>query len=224
MNIKSLPPSERPVEKTIEQGVESLSNSEILAVILGSGSRAKSAIGLAEEILARDENGIWSLSYVTLDELLEISGVGPFKAVKILAALELGKRVATAPREKNYIGSSQDVANLFMEKLRYEKREYFKVLLLNTKGKIISIETVSIGELSGAPVHPREVFLQAVKKSAAGVIFVHNHPSGDPTPSSQDILVTKELVECGKLLKIGVIDHIIIGDGVFISLREKGEI
>lgn len=224
MKIKSLPKGERPIEKALECGIDKLSNSELLGVIIGSGTRDKSAIYLGQEILSQDERGVAALGEISIDDLMGISGIGEFKAIRILASVELGKRIATAPKKKSYIESSEDVQKLFMEKLRYEKREHFMSLLLSTKGEILSIETISIGELSSAPVHPREVFLKAVKKSAAGVIFVHNHPSGDPTPSAQDIEITNNLVECGKLLKINVIDHIIIGDGEYTSLRSMGKI
>lgn len=224
MKIKALPKDERPIEKALGLGIDKLSNSELLGVIIGSGTRNKSAISLGAEVLSQDDRGMGALGEKTLDELLKISGIGRFKAVRIMASVELGKRIATAPKKRSYIESTEDVKELFMEKLRYEKREHFMSLLLSTKGEIISIETVSIGELSSAPVHPREVFINAVKKSAAGIIFVHNHPSGDPTPSAQDLEITENLVRCGNLLKINVIDHIIIGDGRYTSLRSMGKI
>ncbi len=224
MKIKALPKAERPVEKAMGRGVSTLSNAELIAVLLGAGTPEKSAIGVAEELLSKDERGIAALADHTPEDFMSVKGIGAFKAARIVAAIELGKRIATAPNEKLFITGTDDVVRLFMERLRYEKREHFEALLLNSKGMIISSETISVGELNSAPVHPREVFKNAVRKSAAGIVFVHNHPSGDSSPSKEDIAVTRELVQCGKLLKINVLDHIIIGDGSFTSLRSMGEI
>ena len=218
MKIKSLPEEERPVEKAILAGAQCLSNAELLAVILGSGTKEKSAIGLAEEVLAQGSGGLAELADCTAQELTKIHGVGQFKAARILASVELGKRIATRPRQKRVSADDADqVAALFMEDMRYSKP-----LLLNAKGEIISIETVSVGELTSTLVHPREVFHQAVKKSAAAILFVHNHPSGDPTPSAEDFKTTQMLVECGNLLRIKVVDHLIIGDGRYVSMQGMG--
>ena len=223
MKIKALPRSERPVEKTITKGASALSNSELLAILLGSGTREKSAIGLAEDIISKDKSGISHLAESSVQELMSINGVGQSKAARVVAAVELGKRISTAPRVKRMgVESSDDIARLFIEDMRYEKREIFKALLLNPRCEIISIETVSVGELTSTLVHPREVFSQAVKRSAAGIVFVHNHPSGNPEPSEEDIKTTERLVACGKLLGIVVIDHIIIGDGQYCSMQSLG--
>lgn len=223
MKIKALPRSERPVEKTITKGASALSNSGLLAILLGSGTREKSAIGLAEDIISKDKSGISHLAESSVQELMSINGVGQSKAARVVAAVELGKRISTAPRVKRMgVESSDDIARLFIEDMRYEKREIFKALLLNPRGEIISIETVSVGELTSTLVHPREVFSQAVKRSAAGIVFVHNHPSGNPEPSEEDIKTTERLVACGKLLGIVVIDHIIIGDGQYCSMQSLG--
>ena len=223
MKIKALPRSERPVEKTITKGASALSNSELLAILLGSGTREKSAIGLAEDIISKDKSGISHLAESSVQELMSINGVGQSKAARVVAAVELGKRISTAPRVKRMgVESSDDIARLFIEDMRYEKREIFKALLLNPRGEIISIETVSVGELTSTLVHPREVFSQAVKRSAAGIVFVHNHPSGNPEPSEEDIKTTERLVACGKLLGSVVIDHIIIGDGQSCSMQSLG--
>lgn len=221
MQIKSLPENERPVEKVCRYGVKSLSNAEILALILHTGNRKKSAIGLAEDVLALYAEGVSGFGNCELEDLLSIDGIGKTKGCTILAAVELGKRISAAPaEEKICLDSSETVAGLFMEELRYEKKEYFKSVLVNTKGQIITIDDVSVGELSSTVVHPREVFSTAVKKSAAAIIFVHNHPSGDPTPSREDIDTTKRLIESGKLLGIRVLDHIIIGNGKYSSLKD----
>ena len=224
MNIKSMPPSERPIEKMFSNGRESLSNSELLAVILGSGHKDMSAIELAENIIAL-KDGVKGLSELSPEELTRIPGIGPRKAASVICALELGRRVSTAPRERRLrIRSSGHLAEFFMEDMRYLKKEFFKVLMLNVKLEVIGIETISVGELAGAPVHPRESFEPAIRKGAAAVCFVHNHPSGDPEPSKEDLDITRRLMECGDILGIKVLDHIIIGDGVYISLKEEGYI
>lgn len=223
MKIKALPRNERPVEKTVSKGVSALSNSELLAILLGSGTREKSAIGLAEDVISKDIEGISYLAESSVQELMSINGIGQSKAARIMAAVELGKRIATAPRTKRMgVESSENIARMFIEDMRYEKRELFKALLLNPRGEIISVETISVGELTSTLVHPREVFNQAVKKSAAGIVFVHNHPSGNPEPSEEDIKTTERLSACGKLLGIVVIDHIIIGDGQYCSMQSLG--
>lgn len=220
MLIKSMPRNERPLEKAMRNGVKSLSNSELLGIMLHTGTRNISSIQLAEAILSLREGGMSELGEIQYEELIGLMGIGPSKAITVLTALELGKRVAAAPTVKrSVIQSSHDIAELFMEELRYEKKEHFKSVMMNTKGEVISVETVSIGTLSNTVVYPREVFGSAVRKSAAGVIFVHNHPSGDPKPSEEDILTTERLKKGGEILGIEVLDHIIIGNGKFSSLK-----
>lgn len=219
MKIKMLPQEERPVEKAMLKGTDALSNTELLAVLLGSGTRENQQSDWRRKLFPQTKRGISRLAESSIQELTQVNGVGSFKAARILAGIELGKRIATRPKEKRIsIHQSCDAANLFLEEMRYEKKEKFKALLLNAKGEIMSTELISVGELTSAPVHPREAFCQAVKKSAAAVIFVHNHPSGDPTPSKDDLDTTKRLVECGRLLGIRVIDHIVIGEGCYTSI------
>jgi len=223
MKIKALPAEERPMEKGLFGGMESLSNAELLALILNTGTREQSAIALAEELISF-AGGLGNLSDFSGEELIKVKGIGKGKAARLLAALELGKRVSSVSAGKNInVNRTEEVARIFMEDLRYMKKEFFKVLLLNSKGDVMAVETVSIGELSNTIVHPREAFRMAVKKSAAAVIFVHNHPSGDPTPSRDDILTTRRLIECGQLLGIKVLDHIVIGNGNFVSINEVCE-
>ncbi|MBS3943790.1 MAG: DNA repair protein RadC [Dethiobacter sp.] len=220
--IKDLPLEERPREKLKQLGTEALSNSELLAVLLRTGSKSESALQLAARLLSRS-GGLRALPDLSLEEMEEIRGLGPAKAVMIKAALELGRRLATTPRdESNSMTNPGQVAQLFMEELRYRKKEHFKVLLLNTKNHIISREEISIGSLNVSIVHPREIFNAPLRKSAASVILVHNHPSGDPSPSQEDLEVTRRLVEAGQILGIAVRDHIIIGDGCYFSFKEKG--
>ena len=191
MKIKEMAKSERPLEKMALLGRESLSNSELLAIVIRSGKRGESALSLAERLIRNTGNGIRGVYDCSLEELTETDGIGPVKAGVIIAAFELGRRVSESNGiSKERITSVEDVADIFMERLRYLKKERFEALMLDTKGRIISIENVSTGDLSSSPVHPRETFRTAVKRSAAAVIFVHNHPSGDPSPSDEDIVVT----------------------------------
>lgn len=220
MRIKLLPEEERPVEKCLSVGVDKLSNSELLALIINTGTKDKSAMALAAEVLAKDERGIGYLNESSAEELMTIDGIGRSKATRIMAACELGKRISSRTvRQGDRIESDDDIVSMFMEDLRYQKREFFKALLLDSKGRVISIETISVGELNSTLVHPREAFVQAVKKSAAAIVFVHNHPSGDPSPSAEDYETTQRLMEAGNLLGIRVLDHLIIGDGRYISIR-----
>jgi DNA repair protein RadC len=220
--IRDLPPEERPREKLKTLGAEALTNAELLAILVRTGNSNESAVQLATRILSRG-GGLKNLPCLSLEDLQENRGIGPDKAVTIKAALELGCRLATAPREASgSISNPRQAADLFMEELRYKKKEYFKILLLNTKNHVISREEISVGSLSASIVHPREIFNMPLRKSAASVILFHNHPSGDPSPSQEDLEVTRRLVDAGNILGITVRDHIIIGDGCFFSFREKG--
>lgn len=225
MNIRQLPSSEKPREKLMRSGKENLSNTEILSILIGSGARNKSAMELAADVLSLHKSGIRYLAECSPEELTAVKGIGTAKACEILAAVELGKRIATiAVEEKTVIRSSTDIAEMFMEKMRYYKKEHFMSLMINAKGQIIEEVEVSIGDLCSSTTHPREVFIDAVRRSAGSVVFIHNHPSGDPTPSEADILTSKRLVEVGEILGIPVLDHIVIGDGTFVSMKAKGMI
>lgn len=223
VGIKNLPPSERPREKLFRNGAESLSNAEILALLLGSGTRRQSALALAEHILSVDPSGLRFLRECSPEELCRIDGVGPARAAVLLAASELGRRLGTMPGEKRVdVSDSYDVAALFMEDMRYLKKETFRVLLLNAKNEIIMIDEVSIGSLVMTDANPREVFFNPLRRGAASVILVHNHPSGNPEPSQSDLILTEKLSAAGDLLGIEVLDHIIIGDGRFFSMKGAG--
>lgn len=223
MKIQGLPNEERPREKLMYHGKEALSNGELLAILLRTGTKEKSALELASDILALDEDGILHLEDCSLEELASIKGMGNAKACQVLAAVELGKRIAAHPRRmRAEIGCPSDIAELVMEKMRYYKKEHFCVLLLDTKGRVIEENEVSVGNLNGAMVHPREVFIQAIRRSAAAVALIHNHPSGDPAPSEEDIGVTERLMDSAEILGIKIVDHIIIGDGVYTSLKSEG--
>lgn len=223
MNMKSLPVGERPMEKALENGFSSLSNAELIGILLKSGTKEKSAVTLANDVLAILDDGIRSFPTVTAEELAKLKGIGSKKACTLLAAVELGMRVQSADfRKRTQINSAKHCAEFLMDKLMHEKREHFLALLMDVKGGIISVETVSIGGLANASVHPREAFIKAIRRSAAAVIFAHNHPSGDPTPSKDDISTTRRLIEVGELLGIKVLDHIVIGDGKYVSMLSEG--
>ncbi len=205
-----------------ELGAEKLSNAELLAILLRTGCRDETAVHLAERVLHR-AGGMRHLPGCTLEELQLIKGIGLAKAVQLKAAIEIGRRLAAAMNaDGTPLSSPGDVAALLMETMRYYNKEYFKVILLNTKNQVISIEEISVGSLNSSIVHPREIFNLPVKKSAAAVILVHNHPSGDPTPSREDLEVTGRLVEAGKIMGIEVLDHVIIGEHRYLSLKEEG--
>ena len=216
-----LPLHTRPREKLLSLGPGALAERELLAIILRTGTNKVSALGLAEELLAFF-GGLEGLAQASFEELVQVSGVGPAKAAQIMAALELGRRAQTTKvRPGVQILSSQDVARFMAEMVDFD-REHFRILLLNTKNRVMSIQTVSIGSLASAIVHPRELFKEAIRRSAAALILVHNHPSGDPAPSREDIRLTGRLVEAGKLLGIEILDHVIVGRNRYCSMREEG--
>lgn len=220
--IKDVPEEDRPRERLLSLGAKHLSNQELLAILLGSGTREESVMTLANRVLMHFE-GLNLLTDATIEELVAIKGIGNAKGVLLLSAIELGKRMNQyRPNEKYTIRSPDDGANYVMEEMRTLKQEHFVVLFLNTKNQVIHRQTIFIGSLNASIVHPREVFREAVKRSAASIIVAHNHPSGDPAPSQEDIHVTKRLTECGKMIGIELLDHLIIGDRKFVSLKEKG--
>ncbi|MGI5901534.1 MAG: RadC family protein [Desulfitobacteriia bacterium] len=222
--LKDLPEDLKPRERLLLYGPEVLSNKEILAIILRTGSKGENVLELAERILIQID-GLRGLSKISLPELKQIHGVGPAKATQIKAALELGKRsVSSDPFTRPTINSPADVAGLVMEEMRNLDREHFRIMYLNTRNNVLGIASVSIGTLNSSLVHPRECFKEAIRRNANTVILIHNHPSGDPTPSTEDLGITKRLVEAGKILGIEVLDHVIIGDKAFVSLKELGMI
>ena len=221
-SMKDLPEAERPREKLFINGPASLSNAELLAILLGSGTRSQSAVALAERVLAADGSGILFLNDCTPEELCSIEGIGPAKSAALIASAELGRRLTTTPREKQAnVSSPDDISKLFMQNMRYLKKECFKVLLLNVKNEIISIEDVSVGSLMSSDAHPREVFAAPLRRGAANVILVHNHPSGSSRPSQDDIDLTQRLSWAGDIMGIHVLDHIIIGDGEYTSMKRE---
>lgn len=221
LKIKDIPTNERPRERLIKYGESVLSNAELLAIILRTGNKNESAIDLSRRILSQN-GGLSYLAKASAYELSKINGIGIAKACQIKSCIEIGKRLLTSKEKDNVkISSPDDIAYLVMEDMRYLSKEHFRAIFLNTKNIVISIKDISIGSLNSSIVHPREVFIEAIKMSAASLIVCHNHPSGDPSPSEEDIKVTKRLKEAGNILGIDLLDHLIIGDGRYISLREK---
>ncbi len=221
--IHMLPESDRPRERLRRHGAEAISTAELLAIILGSGIKGKSVLELSQDIMTQF-GSLEMLAQATLAELSTIKGLGPAKALQLLAAINLGKRLARQqPVERQKIGSPAQAYAAVCDDLVDQKRELFLVVLLDTKGCKICNETVSVGTLSRTLVHPREVFYPAIRHKAARIILAHNHPSGDPTPSYEDVTVTRELIAAGKMMGIPVSDHIIVGKNNFTSLRQNGE-
>lgn len=222
LRMKDISSNEKPREKLMKLGVSNLSNVELLAIILDTGSCDKSVLDLSQEVLSLSK-GLSGIRGLSIKDFMSIKGIGPAKTGRILASLELSSRIAKQESENLFqIDSAVSVANLFMEELRYQKREVFKVLFLDTKNKIICDRNISVGSLNASIVHPREVFKEAVLYSSNKIFLIHNHPSGDTEPSREDILVTERLKKAGELLGIEVLDHIIIGNGKYSSLRECG--
>lgn len=220
--IKDLPVEERPRERLLRQGPEFLSNRELLAILLKTGTKHKSVFTLVDQLIAHF-GSLRGIACANYEEMAVIKGIGPAKAAQVLAAFELAKRLSNSYLQvQEIINSPADAAAVVMDEMRLLDREHFMILMLNTKHRVITRKIVSIGHLSASLVHPRELFKDVIKRSSAAVILVHNHPSGDPTPSDDDIRVTKRICEAGRLLGITVLDHLVIGDQCFISLREKG--
>lgn len=221
LTVKDMPEQERPRERMRAYGSSALSNAELLAVILGSGKQGEPVLQIAHRLLSH-AGGLKGLFHMSIEELQEVRGIGLAKACQLAAVMELGKRVSANQEEKTAIRQPGDVAALLMPRLRHLRQEEFQAVLLDSKNQVLAIETVFVGSLNASLVHPREVFARAIRRSAAALIVAHNHPSGDPTPSREDIEVTRRLLEAGKIIGIEVLDHIIFGDGKTISMREKG--
>lgn len=222
MLIKDYPKEERPRERFLQDGPQSLSNQELLALLLRTGTREESVLQLAGRLI-NSVKGLRLLKEASVEELTGIKGIGEAKAIHILASVELGRRMNQLNDQDRYvIRSPEDGANYCMEEMRFLTQEHFVCLYLNTKNQVLQKTTIFIGSLNASIVHPREVFKEAFRRSAASIICLHNHPSGDPTPSREDIEVTKRLAECGRIIGIEVLDHIIIGEHKYVSLKEKG--
>lgn len=226
INLNMLPVSERPYEKLEMYGEKSLSNSELLAIIIKTGTKEETAVQLAQRVLflnkEKDKNNLRFLEEISIQELMKIKGIGRVKAIQIKAVSELAKRISKPIDLKNVIiKTPQDVANLFIEELKYEKREILKVIILNTKNVVQKIIDIAIGGTNSINIEPKDILIEAIKMQMPKIIIVHNHPSGDATPSVSDIEITKRIKLSADLLGIQLLDHIVIGEGVYQSIFSK---
>jgi DNA repair protein RadC len=213
---------DRPREKLGRIGAPALGDDELLAIVIGGGTAGTSALGLAATVLAA-AGGLHGLLRTGRDDLLRVKGFGEARASQVMAAIEIGRRVmATRPRERLQITSPRDAAGYLMPEFSARPVEQFGLLMLDTRHRVIRTAVLTVGSLDGTGVQPREVFRQALMASASAVVMFHNHPSGDPQPSGEDVEVTRRMVAAGQLMGIQVIDHVILGDGRYCSLRESG--
>jgi DNA repair protein RadC len=222
LTVKELPLDDRPREKLLLRGAQSLSDAELVAILLRTGKKGKSVIEIARELI-NSEGNLAMLATKTVDSLQKISGIGKDKAATLAAAFELSRRILSQPKwfSNKKITSPQDVAEIFIPILRDDNKEKFIVVCLNSANKIIKHEVISVGNLNSSVVHPREVFKVAIDNSSASIILIHNHPSGNPEPSNEDMRITKKIVETGKVMDIPVFDHLIIAGETYTSFIEK---
>ena len=224
--MRDLPEKERPREKMLRLGARGLSDAELLAILLRTGTVEESALSIAQGLLKEYEQpgGVALLAAARPEDLSKYKGIGNVKAITITAAIEFGRRLYArqASGDITSIRQPEDAANWYLHRLRYVQQEEFHVLLLSTKHQVLASCCVAVGTMDAALVDPRRVFQEALRHQAAALILAHNHPSGDPSPSKEDIALTLRLAEAGKLLELPVLDHVIIGDGRFVSLKEKG--
>lgn len=222
LTVKELPLDDRPREKLLLRGAQSLSDAELVAILLRTGKKGKSVIEIARELIISEGN-LAMLATKTVDSLQKISGIGKDKAAALAAAFELSRRILSQPKwlSNKKITSPQDIAEIFIPILRDDNKEKFIVVCLNSANKIIKHEIISVGNLNSSVVHPREIFKVAIDNSSASIILIHNHPSGNPEPSNEDIRITKKIVETGKIMDIPVFDHLIIAGETYTSLVEK---
>ncbi len=223
LRIKDFPSEEKPRERLVKYNASALSNSELLAIILGKGTKDKNVLELSKEILSR--YSLKELSQENVTSLSNIHGVGSAKACQIIACFELGRRLASyTENSKPMISCAEDVFNLLNPKLKILKKEHLIGLFLDTRKRLIKEEVVSIGTLDSSIVHPREIFKSAIKESAAAIIIVHNHPSGESKPSDEDIEITKRIINAGEMVGIPLLDHVVIGEDKYTSMRNMKEL
>lgn len=223
--ITDWPADERPREKLLAKGPESLSSAEIIAILLATGTGKQTAVDIGK-LLLKEFGSIEKLSQASLRELTAIQGIGPAKAITLMAAFQLSRNMQMEVAEKQFVYFKQpsDVAKIFIPMFGHEKKETFAIALMDTAGKYMCTEKISIGTLNASLVHAREIFRPAIKHSAASIVLVHNHPSGQLTPSAEDLKITKQIVEAGKVVDINVHDHVIVTQDSYISLKEEGYI
>ncbi len=229
VRMADLPVEERPRERLERLGTSNLSTVELLAILIETGTRKRNALDVAQGLLswaeedgAHDGQSLRRILQASFEELCRLEGIGRSKACKIKAAMELGRRLTAEALPKTLINSPRDIGNLLMEEMRHLEQEHFRVVHLGVKNQVLGVDLVSVGTVGSSLVHPREVFKHSIRKNATGVILVHNHPSGDPSPSREDFEVTRRIAEAGRILGIEVVDHIVIGDRRYSSLREQG--
>jgi DNA repair protein RadC len=220
--IKELPSSERPRERLLHYGASALSNAELLAIILRTGTRRENVLQVAQRLLAT-YSGLAGLLQANTAELISEKGLGPAKVTQLKAALELGHRLLLeSPDTRSQIRCPADAANLVLSEMSFLEQEHLRVMLLDTKNRVLDTPTVYIGSLNTSLIRVGELFREAIRTNCASLIVLHNHPSGDPTPSPEDIAVTRQIIEAGQLLDVDVLDHLIIGRQQFVSLKERG--
>ncbi len=222
LTVKELPFDDRPREKLLLRGAQNLSDAELVAILLRTGKKGKSVVEISRELINSERN-LAVLATRSIESLTKISGIGKDKAATLAAAFELSRRILSQPKWlfNKKITSPQDIGDIFIPILRDEVKEKFLVVCLNSSNKIIKQETISVGNLNSSVVHPREIFKVAIDNNSASIILIHNHPSGNPEPSNEDIRITKKLVESGKILDIPVFDHVIIAGETYTSFVEK---
>ena len=219
--LAALSPDERPRERLLRLGVSALADAELVALVLGSGVRGRDALAVAHELL-RVSGGVVGLAGLPLARLTRAAGVGPSRGAGLVAAVELGRRAVAGPRaDRPRVASPASAAEYLLPRVGRLREEHFGVLLLDTRHRLICAVVVSVGSLDASLVHPREVFRAAAEHSAAAIVLFHNHPSGDPSPSADDLTLTRRLVQAGELMGIGVVDHVVLGDGCWHSVRES---
>lgn len=221
--MKELPESEKPYEQFLKKGASGLSDADLLAIILRSGSRELSALQLAQEVLCREQKSLLNLHQLSIEDLKRIPGIGQVKAIQLKSIAEISKRMAAMPYRKNLqVEEPKTIAAYYMEQLRHETKEKLLLAMFDAKNRFLGDEVLSVGTVNSSLVSPREIYLKALKSQAVNIIILHNHPSGDPAPSQEDLRTTLRVAECGRMLGIALADHIIIGDCQYISFREKG--
>lgn len=220
--IRDMPAAERPRERLRDCGPEALNNAELLAILLRTGGNGENVLALAQRVMAQVE-GVASLGRVTLTDLCGLKGIGEAKAAQILAGIELGRRIVKAmPESRPVIRCSDDVDRLVRADLVDQEQEHLRVVLLNTRNQVLAVRTVYVGSVHSAVVRTSELLRDAVRENCPNIILVHNHPSGDPSPSPDDVAMTKHVVEAGKTLNIDVLDHVVVARGGYVSLKERG--
>lgn len=226
MTMKQLPLSERPYEKAEIEGVEHLSDKELLTILIRSGTKTERADQVALKLLERcGDDGLQALWNMNIEELKTFSGIGKVKAIQFLCVCEIARRMASGKKLYGMkICSPEDVVTYYNAHLKYKQKECLLLLILDSKNRVLSEELLSVGTINSSIADPREIFLSALRKNGVSILLLHNHPSGDPTPSKEDIITTSRIIDAGKLLGVSLNDHIIIGQNTYISLRADGYI